>query len=87
MPAAVCDENLLACSLGPLFFLDLRVVVSPTVTCSDAFPHGGSVCSSRGLTPLGEAAALQAGQAFWNASSKEVVVFSGFDGIGGAFRA
>jgi hypothetical protein len=48
---------------------------------------GGGVCVSKGLSAAGEAEAAEAGGRSWNKSEEGVIIFSAFDGIGGAFQA
>ena len=46
-------EILIALTLLPLGFTDLRATIDGRVTCSDASEGGGGMCVSRGITEAG----------------------------------
>ena len=52
-PSECKFEVLRFMGLVPLARLNFRLEVHPQVTCSDASGHGGGICVSQGLTPVG----------------------------------
>ena len=56
IPTEVKKELWLSLSLAPLAYICFGAEFSEVVTCSDASEHGGGVCQSVGLTPMGQQA-------------------------------
>eukprot|EP00435_Cladocopium_sp_Y103_P018568 s1259_g4.t1 len=68
----------------PLARLDFRLDMHPMVSCSDASLHGGGICASTSLTPLGGLVAEGALRGEIPEPAGDMTVFSVglFDGIG-----
>eukprot|EP00435_Cladocopium_sp_Y103_P038922 s627_g10.t1 len=68
----------------PLARLDFRLDMNSMVTCSDASQHGGGICASHSLTPLGGMIAKGALRGEIPEPGSDLTVFSIglFDGIG-----
>ena len=73
--------------LFPLFRADLRVLVDPLVTASDANLSGGAICRSVVLTARGLEAVRQARAQQTSLSNDEVALFCFNDNIGAGRRA
>ena len=70
--------------LIPLARMDFRLEIDPRVSCSDASEHGGGLCSSTGLSGLGQLASSGAlrGHPGVVRDSDPVLCVGIFDGIG-----
>ena len=84
IPTEVKKELWLSLSLAPLAYICFGAKFSEVVTCSDASEHGGGVCQSVGLTPMGQQAAFKTvrGEQPDLLGDDGVLVISLFDGIG-----
>ena len=63
---------------------DLRAPLQRTITVSDASDTGGGACVSCGLTHMGREAVAKLRTAQEMPQSKDLILISLFDGIGGA---
>ena len=73
--------------LLPLFKQDLTAGIADVVTCSDASQTGGATAVARELTEEGRAFLKHSVEPQSTPRSERILVFSLFNGIGGAFRA
>ena len=81
------EELVTLMGLTPLFFIDLRLEVSPLVTCSDASEQGCGVCRSGGITELGRRELPELTRTLSAGGARSFILVGLFDGIGGLRRA
>ena len=85
--AAIAEEMILAIATLPLLGMDLRNLVNPVVTASDASETGGGVCSSCSVTDLCLARLGGGVRAAAGSRADGLCLVETFGGIGGMRRS
>jgi hypothetical protein len=83
----IATEMILACCALPLCYTDLRLKTDEVVSATDASSTGGGISRSTGLTNAGKAALSSRMNVAFQKRSKELGLWSWFDGISGFRQA